>query len=424
MTRIGIRIRLLAFVVLASVGIVYLAASYLGFVDKVLGRGITVEATLPSSGGLFEGSEVTYRGVQIGKVARVTPTRTGINLELALEEGTKLPLDSPMFVHNLSAVGEQYLDFEPADDEGPYAVNGSTIEGSLESLPVDEADLLIELDAFVGSVDQQNLQVLIKELGTMFRDTGVPLQRLLDGGGQFIEAASADTDSTIRLLETALPVLRTQRAEGENIRAFSRDLRLLTKALRDSDQDIRTTLEGTPGTAREVQALLEDLEPTLPILLGNAISVNQVVVSHLAGLEQLLVTFPRTIAGGFTGTAADGYGHVSLQTDYTVPPCTKGYKPPSQWRQANDLTDGPIFAAQCESGPPYVMRGPKYSPGARRPPASPPRAFGGSYDPTSGLVYGAVDRNGDPVRFTDPGDLSILGDDSWKWLLVGPVSSR
>ncbi|WP_341924079.1 MlaD family protein [Nocardioides psychrotolerans] len=424
MTRTGIRIRLLAFVVLACVGIVYITASYLGLVDKVLGRGITVEATLPGSGGLFEGSEVTYRGVKIGKVSSMTPTRAGVSVELALEEGTRLPLDAPMFVHNLSAVGEQYLDFEPADDEGPYAENGSTLVGSMESLPVDEADLLVELDSFVGSVDQENLKTLIEELGIMFRDTGVPLQRLLDGGGEFIREAAANTDVTVRLLETALPVLRTQRAEGENIRAFSRDLRLLTAALRDSDQDIRTTLEGTPGTAREVQALLEDLEPTLPILLGNAVSVNQVVVSHLDGLEQLLVTFPRTIAGGFTGTTPDGYGHVSLQLDNSVPPCTEGYKPPSQWRQANDLTDAPIFPAQCLSGPPYVMRGPKYSPGAQPPPASPPRALGGSYDPTSGLVYGAVDRNGDPVRFTDPGDLSILGDDSWKWLLVGPVSSR
>eukprot|EP01032_Pedospumella_encystans_P004855 gene4855-5771_t len=183
----------------------------------------------------------------------MTPTRAGVSVELALEEGTRLPLDAPMFVHNLSAVGEQYLDFEPADDEGPYAENGSTLVGSMESLPVDEADLLVELDSFVGSVDQENLKTLIEELGIMFRDTGVPLQRLLDGGGEFIREAAANTDVTVRLLETALPVLRTQRAEGENIRAFSRDLRLLTAALRDSDQDIRTTPEGTPGTAREVQ---------------------------------------------------------------------------------------------------------------------------------------------------------------------------
>ncbi|MFA6299860.1 MAG: hypothetical protein WC642_11880, partial [Nocardioides sp.] len=354
---------------------------------------------------------------------KMTATEEGVTVQLKLNDGTELPVDSPMFVHNLSAVGEQYLDFEPPDDDGPYAENGTVLEGSVESLPVDEADLLIELDAFVNSVDKKNLQVLIRELGAMFEGTGKSLEVLLDSGGQFVDEASANTDATIRLLETGLTVLRTQRDEGENILAFSRDLRLLTDALRQSDPDLRATLQGTPGAARELQALLEDLEPTLPVLLGNAISVNQIVVSHLDGLEQLLVTFPRTIAGGFTGTAPDGYGHVSLQFDNSVPPCTNGYKPPSEWRQPNDLTDSAIFPAECKSGPPYVMRGPKYVPGARKT-ASPPRAYGGSYDPVSGLVYGAVDRNGGAVRFVDPGDLSILGDDAWKWLLMGPVSGR
>ena len=67
------------------------------------------------------------------------------------------------------------------------------------------------------------------------------------------------------------------------------------------------------------------------------------------------------------------------------------------------------------------MRGYKYSPGLPANP-NPARAAIGSYDPLTGLVAGAVDANGQPVRFVDPGNLSILGGDSWKWLLVGPVS--
>ena len=67
------------------------------------------------------------------------------------------------------------------------------------------------------------------------------------------------------------------------------------------------------------------------------------------------------------------------------------------------------------------MRGTQYSPG-RQPGNSARRArTAASYDPTSGVVDGAVDANGDPVRFVDPGNLSVLGGDSWKWLLVGPV---
>ncbi|KQW53098.1 hypothetical protein ASC77_02010 [Nocardioides sp. Root1257] len=416
----GVRIRIGAFLVLSAVGIVYIAGTYLGLVDRVLGRGITVHATLPSSGGLFEGSEVTYRGVKVGKVSKMQATAEGITLDLALEDGTKLPADSPMFVHNLSAVGEQYLDFEPPDDKGPYVEAGGTLHGTADSLPVDEGDLLVELNQFVSSVDKDNLTTVVRELGTMFDDTGVPLQRLLDNGSTFVREASAHTDQTIALLDQGKKVLTTQQGEKENIRSLSSNLHALTDALAASDDDLETVLDGTPGTARELDAMLKDLEPTLPVLLGSAVSVNQVVVSHLDGVEQLLVTYPRTISAGFTGTPGDGYGHVNLQFA-SQPPCTQGYKPRSQWRQPNDLSDAPIFPAHCTAGPPYAMRGANYSPGTAGNP-SPGRLYRSSYDPETGFVQGAVDRQGNPVRFLDQGNLSILGDDAWKWLLVGPVS--
>jgi phospholipid/cholesterol/gamma-HCH transport system substrate-binding protein len=421
----SVKFRIMAFVVLSAVGIVYITASYLGFIDQILGRGITVNATLPTSGGLFEGSEVTYRGVRIGKVSRMTATAEGVTLDLALEDGTRLPEGSPMYVHNLSAVGEQYLDFEPPTDDGPYARSGHTFAGDATSLPVDEADLLVELDQFVSSVDEENLTTVVRELGTMFHDTGRPLQRLLDSGSTFVREASAHTEETVRLLDRGKRVLTTQQGESENITSLARDLAGITATLAHSDDDLERVLDGTPRAVREVDRLLEDLAPTLPVLLGNAVSVNQVLVSHLAGIEQLLVTYPTTIASGFTGTPGDGYGHVNLQLDYRRPPCTEGYRPRSEWRRTDDLTDARIYPARCASGAPFAMRGPAHSPtGDEARYGSPGAVYRSSYDPSTGFVSGAVDARGKPVRFVDQGNLSILGGDAWKWLLVGPVTSR
>ena len=417
----AVKARLLAFLVLSAVGIVYIAGNYLGLVDKVLGRGYTIHAVLPNSGGLFVGSEVIYRGVKVGEVAAMNVDGEGIRLDLAMEDDAEIPKDSVLEIHNLSAVGEQYLDLIPEDAEEPYAEAGDVLRGTPESIPVDEGDLLVQLDEFVTSVDERSLQVVIEELGLMFYDTGVPLQRLIDSGGVFIDEAAEHEKKTVRLLENGLTVLRTQRDEGENIRSLARDLNLITRTLRRSDQDLRGTIQGTPGTAREIQALLKDLQPTLPVLLGNSVGISQVVVQHLPGLEQLLVTFPRAISSGFTGTPERGGGRVNMQFSNKVQPCTEGYKPKNQWRPAHVLTDAPIFPARCASGPPFNMRGSKHAPGPSSMPGQSRRA---TYDPWSGLVDGAVDANGDPVRFLDQGNLSIMGGDAWKWLLVGPVAPR
>ena len=86
------------------------------------------------------------------------------------------------------------------------------------------------------------------------------------------------------------------------------------------------------------------------------------------------------------------------------------------------MGDAPIFPAVCKSGAPYVMRGTPNVPGTPNNP-SPARTYAGTYDPTSGLVSGAVGADGEAVYIQPSGDLSILGDDSWKWLLVGPVTT-
>lgn len=422
MTR-AVRIRIVVFVLLSAIGIVYVASSYLGVVDRVLGRGYQVTVTLPKSGGLFEGSEVTYRGVKVGQVEDLQVRPDGAEAVLDLEEGTRVPADSPVVVRNLSAVGEQYLDFQPTSADGPYLEGGDTVSGSEESLPVDEADLLVALDDFVGSVDQEDLNLVIEELGLTFRDTGGPLQRMLDGGTEFIDEAAANEEATVDLLEDGLRVLRTQKQQGGNIESFSSDLRQLTTALRRSDQDLRQTLAHTPGALREVRTLLEEMEPTLPVLLGNAVTVGQVVTTHLAGLEQLLVTFPVAISTGFTGTTPDGWGHVRLELNQEVMPCRKGFMPPEQWRQGDDLTDTEFFPARCEEGPPVNMRGSKYAP-APEGTSSEGQALRPEYDPATGQPTGVVDGEGDPVRLKEPEDLSILGGDSWKWLMVGPVARR
>jgi phospholipid/cholesterol/gamma-HCH transport system substrate-binding protein len=413
----GVRVRLVLFVVLGALGIFYASANYLGLVDKALSRGYSVTAELTGTGGLYEGSLVTYRGVRIGQVASMEPSGNGVAVRLDIEDEAKIPQDSPMFVHNGSAVGEQYLDFEPESDDGPYLGEGGVIEGSGDTLPVDEGDLLIDMDQFVRSVDQQDLRTVISELGDMFYETGRPLQDLIDGGNTFIDTAAANKQETISLLDDGQTVLRTQKANAGNIRAFADGMAQLTGTLRTSDQDIRTILQGGPATIGEVQKLLEGLEPTFPALLSNLVTINEVTVVRLPNLEQLLVTYPVIISSGFTGTTRDGFGHVHLEYTREPPPCTAGYLPPSRWRPADDVSDGKIYLkAHCASPPPYASRGSNYVPK----PQGGGSARVAPYDPASGTLVGAEQQ----YLLDEQGVGNVYGKDAWKWMLVGPTLPR
>lgn len=408
----GIRIRLILFAVMALAGVTHLGANYLGLFDAALGRGFTVTAKLPASGGLYEGSEVTYRGVKIGLVGDMRPSADGVDATLELDEGTELARDALMFIHNGSAVGEQYLDFEPTSADGPYVEQGDVLHAQAGTLPVDESDLITDMDAFVSSVEIDDLRTVINEVGVMFTDAGPPLQDIIDNANVLIGDARANQKVTIQLLQRGQTVLRTQQDNADNVHAFASGLRSVTRALADNDNSVRTLLQGGPTTLVQIRELLDGLQPTLPVLLSNLATVNQVVTLRLPSVEQLLVTYPGLVTGGFTGTTADGYGHVHLEFAPNPPPCTAGYLPPSRWRPGTDLTDGePYLEAHCASGAPYNMRGSKYAPRVRE---GAPRVA--PYDPATGRV--AVR---DEAVIVDGSHSSTYGGDPLKWMIVGPT---
>ena len=63
-----VRIQLIIFTIASVVGVAVMVFAYMQ-VPTLLGIGrITVKLELPAAGGLYRFSNVTYRGVQIGKV--------------------------------------------------------------------------------------------------------------------------------------------------------------------------------------------------------------------------------------------------------------------------------------------------------------------------------------------------------------------
>lgn len=352
------------FVILSVIGLAYLGGSYLGIVDRVLGRGYQVDVLLPTSGGLYEGSEVTYRGVKVGEVAKMTVEADGLRVKLRMRDGTKIPAGSPVYVHNLSAVGEQYLDFEPATTSGPMLQNGDVVRGAEDSVPLGEDVLITHLSGLVKSLDQESLTTLVDELGLMFHDNALPLRSLVDDAQLLVQAAIEHEDDTTTLLRSGKTVLQTQAAQGDNIRAFSRDLASLMGTLEKSDSDIRTILQDADPAVREATALVDVLAVELPPTLAHLVGIADVLDARLPALEQLLVTFPRLVAAGpsaLTERGGEKFGRISLNLNQ-LPACAEGYLPSTQWRSTSQVDFLPYYPAKCLSDAPINMRGMKYAP--------------------------------------------------------------
>jgi phospholipid/cholesterol/gamma-HCH transport system substrate-binding protein len=343
----GVKVRLASFAALAIVGMVYVGASYLGVVDKVLGRGSTITVSLPTTGGVYVGSEVDYRGVQVGKVRDIKATASGADVIVDLQDGVQIPASSDIQVASVSAVGEQYLNFVPESKSGPYLTDGARVSGAKATLPPSTDLMLTNLDNFTRSVDANDLNTVVTELGDMFQGNAENLRIIVDSGTEFVDQATAHEAATIRLLHGGKKVLATQQEHSDDIRDFADGLSKITGALKKSDSDLRKTLKEGPDTVKEANALIEDLRLVLPRFLMPLIEINQDINPRLKGIGQMFVVLPVAVKNSMIGVPGDGYGHINMQFNYNVPACSQGYLPPELWPNPLDLTDHGLFPARC-----------------------------------------------------------------------------
>ena len=202
-------------------GVGYVGFRYAGFGSAFGATTYPVRVQLADSGGIFTGADVTYRGVSVGRVGPLTLSATGVDVQLDIDRSAPaIPANVDASVRNLSAIGEQYVDLQPAGTSGAALQSGATIPLARTSTPVGVEDVVTNLDTFVKSVPLDALRTVVAQLGTAFAGTAQPLQQLLDTTSTFTQAAQDALPQTVALLHDGRTVLTTQNADRGPVRGL------------------------------------------------------------------------------------------------------------------------------------------------------------------------------------------------------------
>jgi hypothetical protein len=139
-----------------------------------------------------------------------------------------------------------------------------------------------------------------------------------------------------------VPLLDSQAESTDALRIWTRSLAGVSKQVVEDDPQVRTILQTGPGFAQESSRLLNQLKPTLPILLANLTTLGQITVTYHASLEQLIVLMPPSVAAAqaaapYRNPTGLPLGDFKLAIG-DASPCTVGYLPPSEWRSPADTT--------------------------------------------------------------------------------------
>jgi len=344
-----VRIQLAIFTIVGIIGLFVMIVFYIQ-APTLLGIGkMTITLELPATGNLYRFSNVTYRGVQIGKVTAVGLTPHGAKATLSLDTSPKIPADLQAEVRSISAVGEQYVDLRPRTDSPPYLRDGSVIAVSDTTIPQPIGPVLDQTSKLINSIPKGKLSELLDESFKAFNGAGYDFGSLFDSSAEISAYLNNVADQTRTLTEDTGPLLDTQAQTADSIRLWARSLAGFTGQVAKNDPQFRTLLQKGPGALNEASRLLEQIKPTLPVLLANLTTIGQIGVTYHASIEQVLVLLPPFTAAiqSFIGNKApSGLAAGAFNLVISDPPaCTVGFLPPSQWRapadtQTVDTPDG------------------------------------------------------------------------------------
>ncbi|WP_078308142.1 MULTISPECIES: MlaD family protein [unclassified Mycobacterium] len=274
--KLNVIVTLAVLSIISLVGAVYMAFGVLDIASTNKTHHMTL--MLERSGGLMSTSQVTLRGIKVGRVTNVQATPSGLAVSMALDSGYPIPVESQVSVQNLSAAGEQYVEFRPARIEPPYYSDGAVIPSSKAAPVYTVSDLLQKGNALMQAMNADDLEITLNNVAAGFVDNTKTIDELATTARLFAQMVKDDK----HYLAQVIGNMSTLTNGLGDIRAG--------EILKQSAKTIPSSLDGLASLVK----VIEKLEPVIEVSMGDGKSLTDLVdklFDYLNALSEPLSEF-------------------------------------------------------------------------------------------------------------------------------------
>ena len=366
-----------------------------------LGSTYRVMIQLPDSGGLLDNLDVAVRGVRVGRIETLTITPTGVEALASIGTDVKIPASTPVHVSGLSAAGEQYIDFQPTSDSGPYLRDGSVIGLHQATTPIPLDRLLADADGVLAQTDPEKLELIKREL-SLSNQGPQKLTDIVDGGVFLLSTLDSVLPQTVSALKTSRIVLTTLTDVNPGLAGTSQNISHVLAGVNEMDGGYRKLVARTPQMLSSVDHLFDDNSDTMVSLLANLVSTSQLLYVRVPALNALFPNYRGSTLDALTSTLHD---HGLWATADPYPRYTCDYGTPRRPPSSADYPEPFLYTYCRDDDPEVLIRGAKNAPrpGGDDTAGPPPGVdLGRSTDPTPKGRYIIPTPYGGPTLPIDP----------------------
>ncbi|WOC13777.1 MlaD family protein [Gordonia sp. MP11Mi] len=285
----------LGLVVVMVLGLAYLAFGALSWRPWQGTYDVTVN--FPESGGLQGTSKVMLRGSQIGEVRDIQVTPSSVEVHLRLDDDVKINKKSAVSALGLSAAGEQYVNFTPATNDGPYLGDGDTIEmGDQTHVTVAFSSMLQSTLDVISQIDAPKLTSTLQELEVALNDKGPnQLKSIFHSGGVIFADLARVLPQTTTLINNLGTIFKTTADVQPDFGKLATGTNELMTAVANSDGEIRELLGRGPAQFSSLAGSLSTITDPVSDVLKQFLDIGQQGALRAPTLANL---FPSIRDGG------------------------------------------------------------------------------------------------------------------------------
>ena len=358
MSRNSLVPRMIGLLLVVVVGVYYIVFDVLHY--NVISQPFTVTVVVPSAGGLYSGADVTYRGVQIGTVSALDLSAKQVDVQLSIDPGTHVPDNGSVFVKQLSALGEQYIDFQPVKSSGPDLRGGTVVPASRVVLPTPIGTALVDLGAMLRSLNPKSTQEFENFLTTAFVGTGPDLRTIIVTGQRLFDALVAAQPETVNLVVDGHKDLQTLEATDGDLETFTKGLASLTAELKDSNSNIQALIHNGEAAEQQLNPFLQSNTSSIAGVISGLATDAHVSDEYNAQVRAIFELLP-LVSDDLASIESGGLIHGVLDINTEDPVCS--YIPGADMAGPTErVSSAPLDNTCSASSPGMLERGANSSP--------------------------------------------------------------
>ncbi|OHV04483.1 MCE family protein [Mycobacterium talmoniae] len=264
-------------------------------------RPLTVTAQFENAVGLYEGNAVSVLGMRVGKVTKITPTDSYVEVKFVIDKDVKIPADVQAVTVNTSILTDRHIELTPAYGGGPTLRDGDVVSLPRTRTPVEFDRTLAMADKLSRALGGDNqgqgpLGNLIGIGAKISSGSGPDIKAALDQLSQALRLSGDDgaaTKETVQSIATSLADLTQAAADNDTaIREFGSNVRTLSDVVAAENLGAGSTGAKINQILDQATALLEKNRDKLKDTVGDFGDLTGTLTDYHRELEEIIDVLP------------------------------------------------------------------------------------------------------------------------------------